>query len=114
MANFAEIDNKNIVLAVYVIDNDVLNNLPGTNNDEKGTVFFDNLLNVNNQFIQTSYNASFRKNYAGIGYMWRSDLNGFVPPEPTQNPIDPETGNPIPGNWVLNESTCNWDFVPTN
>jgi hypothetical protein len=114
MANFAEINSLNLVLAVYVIDNDELAKLPGFTNDEKGTLFFDSLLNINNQFIQTSYNGTFRKNFAGIGYTWRPDLDGFVPPMPSENPIDPETDQPIPGNWVLNEQTCNWEFIPTN
>jgi len=114
MANFAQIDILNIVLAVYVIDNDELAKLPGATNDEKGTLFFDYLLNTTDLFIQTSYNGTFRKNYAGIGYTWRADLDGFVPPMPTENPIDPETGEPIPGEWVLNEQTCNWEFIPSN
>lgn len=114
MANFAEIDNFNIVLAVYVIDNDELEKLPGTSNDEKGTLFFNSLLNTKNSFLQTSYNGTFRKNFAGEGYTWRADLDGFVPPIPTENPIDPKTNQPIPGNWVLNNQICNWEFIPTN
>lgn len=114
MANFAQIDSLNIVLAVYVIDNDELAILPGATNDQKGTLFFDSLLNTTDLFIQTSYNGTFRKNYAGHGYTWRPDLDGFVAPMPTENPIDPETGQPIPGEWVLNEQTCNWNFIPTN
>jgi hypothetical protein len=114
MANFAQIDNLNIVVAVYVIDNDELAKLPGATNDEKGTLFFDSLLNTTDLFIQTSYNSTFRKNYAGIGYTWRADLDGFVPPEPTINPFNPETGEPIPGIWVLDEQTCTWIFIPSN
>lgn len=114
MANFAQINSDNLVLGVYVIDNTDLINLPGETNDIKGTLFFDSLLGTTDIFLQTSYNGTFRKNFAGIGYTWRSDLDGFVPPEPTENPIDPETKEPIPGDWVLNERTCNWDFIPTN
>jgi hypothetical protein len=113
MANFAQIDGLNIVLAVYVIDNDELEKLPGATNDEKGTLFFDALLNTTNTFIQTSYNATFRKNFAGIGYTWRVDLDGFVPPMPTATPTN-EDGEPIPGEWVLNPVTCEWGYIPTN
>lgn len=112
MANFAQINSNNIVEAVYVLDNDELAILPGKNNDEKGTLFFDELLQTKDQFIQTSYNATFRKNFAGIGYTWRADLDGFVPPMPTENPTDPKTKEPILGVWVLNENTCNWEFIP--
>jgi len=113
MANFAEIDTLNIVLAVYVIDNDELEKLPGATNDEKGTLFFDTLLNTTNTFIQTSYNGTFRKNFAGIGYTWRADLDGFVAPMPTATPTN-EDGQPIPGEWVLNEQICEWEYIPTN
>jgi hypothetical protein len=95
-------------------DNTDLINLPGETNDIKGTLFFDSLLGTTDNFLQTSYNGTFRKNFAGIGYTWRSDLDGFVPPMPIENPIDPETKEPIPGDWILNEQTCNWDFIPTN
>lgn len=111
MANFAQINTENIVEAVYVLDNDKLDKLPGKTNDEKGTLFFDGLLNTKDLFIQTSYNGTFRKNFAGIGYTWRPDLDGFVPPMPTENPIDPQTKEPIPGVWVLNDQTCNWELV---
>jgi hypothetical protein len=114
MANFAQIDSLNIVLAVYVIDNDELAKLPGTTNDEKGTLFFDSLLNTTDLFMQTSYNGNFRKNFAGIGYTWNADLDGFIAPMPTGNPIDFKTGKPIPGEWVLNEQTCTWEFIPSN
>jgi hypothetical protein len=114
MANFAQINTLNLVLAVYVIDNDELAKLPGATNDEKGTLFFQSLLNTTDYFIQTSYNGTFRKNFAGINYTWRADLDGFVPPKPSDNPTDPETKEPIPGTWVLNEQTCNWEFIPTN
>lgn len=111
MANFAQINYQNSVLAVYVLDNDKLDKLPGETNDQKGTLFFDKLLGISDVFIQTSYNGTFRKNFAGIGYTWRPDLDGFVPPMPTENPIDPETKEPISGNWVLNEQICQWEFI---
>ena len=45
---------------------------------------------------QTSYNGNFRKNYAGIGYTYNSDLDAFVPPKPFAS-------------WLLNEETAQWD-----
>lgn len=114
MANFAQINSDNLVLAVYVIDNTDLINLPGETNDIKGTLFFDTLLGTTDNFLQTSYSGTYRKNFAGIGYTWRPDLDGFVAPMPTGNPIDPKTGEPVSGVWVLNPVTCQWDFIPTN
>lgn len=49
---------------------------------------------------RTSYNNNYRKNYAGIGFHFRSDLNApdgaFVAPQPYPS-------------WVLNEDTCHWE-----
>jgi hypothetical protein len=44
---------------------------------------------------QTSYNANFRKNYAGVGYTYDSQRDAFVPPRPFAS-------------WVLDEDTCLW------
>jgi len=34
------------------------------------------------EWIQTSYNGSFRKNYAGFGYIYDLDKDEFNPPPP--------------------------------
>lgn len=57
------------------------------------------------EWKRTSYNthgdthklggAAFRKNYAGKGYAYSRDLDGFIPPN--DNP-----------SWALNEKTCLW------
>lgn len=44
---------------------------------------------------QTSYNANIRKNFAGVGFSYRSDLDAFVPPKPFPS-------------WVLDTSTAQW------
>jgi len=36
-------------------------------------------------WLTTSYNATVRKNYAGIGYAYRADIDAFVPPQPVFN-----------------------------
>lgn len=36
-------------------------------------------------WLTTSYNATVRKNYAGIGYKYRQDIDAFVPPQPVYN-----------------------------
>ena len=47
------------------------------------------------QWKQTSYNGSFRKNYAGIGYFYDEQRNAFIPPKPFES-------------WILNEDSCQW------
>jgi hypothetical protein len=46
-------------------------------------------------WVQTSYNVTFRKNYAGVGYTYDSQRNAFIPPQPFPS-------------WTLVEATCQW------
>jgi len=95
MAHFAEIDENNIVLQVMVINNtDIL--VDGVENETRGIEFCKTLWPNSNQWIQTSYNRSFRKNYAGIGYTYDETRDAFIPPKPYPS-------------WVLNEPDCWWE-----
>jgi hypothetical protein len=84
MSHFAEVDESNKVIRVLVGDN----NLPNEGHDW----FVENL---GGRWVQTSYNATFRKNYAGIGYTYDEELDAFIPPKPFDS-------------WVLDEETCQW------
>jgi hypothetical protein len=85
MAHFAEIDDNNIVIRVLVTDNDQPN---------EG---YDWLIeNLGGTWIQTSYNANIRKNFAGIGYTYDSERDAFISPKPYPS-------------WQLNEETCRWE-----
>jgi hypothetical protein len=46
--------------------------------------------------MQTSYNATFRKNYASEGFTYDAQRDAFIPPKPFAS-------------WVLNEDTCRWN-----
>lgn len=93
MANFAQIDNNNIVLRVIVVSNNDILDKNGNESETIGKNFCNKLLGGN--WIQTSYNKNFRKNYAGIGYKYDSIKDAFIPPKPFPS-------------WILDESTCNW------
>lgn len=59
--------------------------------------FIDSMVDTSpGQWIQTSYNATIRKNFAGIGYSYDAVLDAFIPPKPTE------------GTWVLDPDTCLW------
>lgn len=88
MAHWAELDENNIVLRVTVGSND--------EPDEGYQWLIDNL---GGTWIKTSYNATIRKNFAGIGYTYDSVRDAFIPPQPYPS-------------WVLDESTCTWS-APT-
>lgn len=85
MSHFAELDENNIVLRVLVGDNDAPN---------EGYDWF--VENLGGRWVQTSYNASIRKNFAGIGYSYDEELDAFIPPQPFPS-------------WVLDEETCLWE-----
>jgi len=72
MAHFAEIDENNIILRVLVVSND---------QEHRGQEFLANDLGLGGVWLQTSYNATIRKNYAGIGFTYDETLDAFVPPK---------------------------------
>jgi len=81
MAHFAQIDGNNVVTQVVVINNnELLDN--GVEREEKGVDFCKSVFGPDTIWKQTSYNKSFRKNYAGIGYTYLADLDAFVAPQP--------------------------------
>lgn len=84
MSHFAELDENNIVLRVLVGDN----NLPN-----EGYDWF--VENLGGRWVQTSYNGTIRKNFAGIGYKYDEELDAFIPPQPFES-------------WTLNAYTAKW------
>ena len=85
MAHFAELNDNNIVIRVLVTDND----FPNEGYDWLVETF-------GGTWVQTSYNARIRKNYAGVGFIYDEDLDAFIPPKPFDS-------------WLLNEETCLWE-----
>ena len=51
-------------------------------------------------WVQTSYNASIRKNFAGKGYTYDTDKDAFIAPKPYAS-------------WTLNNTTCKWEAPVT-
>lgn len=89
MAHWAELNDKNEVLRVLV----------GDNNDPAGDEGYSWLINnLGGRWIQTSYNARIRKNYAGIGFTYDEQRDAFIPPKLECHP-DLVT---------LDEQTCQW------
>lgn len=84
MSHFAEIDHNNIVLRVLV----------GNNNEpNEGYDWF--VENLGGAWIQTSYNGTFRKNFAGAGFLYDSQRDAFIAPRPFES-------------WILDEDSCRW------
>jgi hypothetical protein len=93
MAHFAQIEN-NIVTQVIVVDNNSILDAQGNESEGIGTQFCADLLG--GTWVQTSYNNSFRKNYADIGYTFDNNRDAFIAPQPYPS-------------WVLAEDTCTWE-----
>lgn len=77
MAHFAKIED-NIVREVIVINNDVLKDENGVEQESIGIDFCKSLYGADTQWVQTSYNGLFRGKYAGPGDIW--DGTNFVTP----------------------------------
>ena len=75
MAHFAQIENE-IVRQVIVVNNEVLLDDKGIEQEELGAKFCADLFG--GTWVQTSYNATFRGKYAGVGDKW--DGTNFTSP----------------------------------
>jgi hypothetical protein len=115
MAHFAKLDENNIVLAVHVVNNEVLIT-DGVESEQTGIDFLTGLHGHTN-WKQTSYNGNFRKQYAGIGYEYSAVDDVFIAPQPYPSwslDDDFEWQPPIPkpeGDWVWNEAEGEWESV---
>jgi hypothetical protein len=96
MAHFAKLDENNVVIDVNVVNNDDIQNLPFPESEAVGVEFLTNWSGGYSNWKQTSYNANFRKNYAGIGGIYDPIKDAFILPQPYPS-------------WVLNQDTCIWE-----
>jgi len=106
MAYFAKLGTGNIIETVISVNNSVITDANGVEQEQLGVDFINNLYGTNDIWKQTSYNTNggvhllggvpFRKNYAGIGYIYDETRDAFIPPKPYNS-------------WILNEQTCNWE-----
>ena len=104
MASFAKIGLNSKVIEVLSVNNEVLKD---SNGIEQEAIGIDFLTKLTGWAIwkQTSYNTScgvhklggtpLRKNHAGIGDIYDEDRDAFI----TKKPFN---------SWVLNEQTCQW------
>lgn len=118
MAHFAELGVDNIVQRVIVVNNNELLDGDGNEQENLGVAFCQSLFG--GTWVQTSYNGTMRKNFAGVGFTYDSGRDAFIPPKPFaswtlieetcqwQAPVTmPTDGN----RYVWNESTTSWDLV---
>jgi hypothetical protein len=105
MASFAKIGLNNKVIEVLSVNNEVLKDADGIEQENIGIDFLTKLTGWA-IWKQTSYNTRggvhlsggtpFRKNHAGISYTYDEDRDAFIPKKPFNS-------------WILNEDTCIWE-----
>ena len=95
MAHFAKIGLNNKVIEVLSVNNEVLKDSNGVEQESIGIDFLTKLTGWA-IWKQTSYNNNIRKNYASIGYTYDEDRDAFIPKKPFNS-------------WILNEQTCLWE-----
>lgn len=106
MAHYAFLDQNNIVTEIIVGKDEGEEGVDWeaqygffrsqvckrTSYNTRGGVYYDS---ETNQPVADQSKA-FRKNYAGIGYIYDSQRDAFISPKPYSS-------------WVLNEQTCLWE-----
>jgi hypothetical protein len=94
MAHFAKLIGNKVTQVITVHNNELLIN--GVESEQKGIEFLKSIYGENTNWKQTSYNGSFRKNYANVGSIYDETRDAFIAPKPYNS-------------WVLNESICQWE-----
>lgn len=113
MAHFAELDANNVVLRVIVIDNKDTADAAGVEKEHIGAAFCERLFG--GTWKQTSYNGNIRKNYAGIGYTYRADIDAFVPPQPYPSwTLDADANWQAPVAMPTDGQRYSWDEATTS
>jgi len=114
MAHFAKLNNNNEVIDIIKVNNDVITDINGVEQENLGIQFLNDIFKDNTVvWKKTSFNTklgkyynqdgsegdiskAFRKNYAGIGFTYDQTRDAFIPPKPFNS-------------WTLNETTCDWE-----
>lgn len=112
MANYAKLAEDNLVLTINVVNDSDNMDSNGIENEQIGIDFLTKSTGwplwkkvSRNTIMGKYYNKNgilgdqtkaFRKNYPGIGWIYDSNRDAFIPPKPYSS-------------WALNEETCMWE-----
>tara|TARA_R110000868_G_C10866579_1_gene761938 strand:+ start:631 stop:996 length:366 start_codon:yes stop_codon:yes gene_type:complete len=112
MAHFAELNENNEVLRVVVISNEDVDANGGDLHADAET-FVTTIVPHGTGGVawkQTSYNNSFRKQYAGIGHTFDSSKNKFIEPQPFLSwSLDSNDDWKAPTDYPNNGKYYNWN-----
>lgn len=96
MAHYAELNEKNEVIYVAYMDNEIITDENGNEIEEYGIQHLLRHHGSNRRWVRTSYRGNFRGKFAGIGDTYREDLDAFIAPKPYES-------------WILNETNFTWE-----
>lgn len=120
MAHFAKLDENGIVTYVIRLDNEDAPDPAPENSETIGQAFIAQLAELNpdltGTWVQTSYNGTFRKQYAEVGGKYLPDADVFVLPQPypswtLDENFDWQPPVPMPTDghaWVWDEQRQEW------
>jgi hypothetical protein len=120
MAHFAKLGIGNVIEQIVVVHNSVITDNNGNEVEQLGVDFLNKIYNTRDVWKQSSYNKSFRGNFAIIGGTYDQQKDVFLPPKRNESwVLDEETLSwkaPIPyptdGNdYVWNEATLSWRII---
>ena len=130
MAHYAKVHNgivTNVIVAEPEFFDTFVDETPGTwlktSYNIRSGVYYNPETNqpAEDQSVINEDEGRKRKNFAGVGYKYDVDLNGFIPPSPfpswvfneTTCNFDPPIPKPSDGNeYIWNEENQSWDEVP--
>jgi len=124
MAHFAKLDENNTVLSVHVVNNDIITDENGDEQESLGIAFLQGLFGDDTNWKQTSYNNNGGP-YAAVGGIYSTEKNKFIAPadypswildenDVWQPPVDyPADYNDDPAlkGYIWNEDTTSWDVT---
>ena len=88
MAHFAKLNSDNVVEQVIVVNNEVLHDDKGVEQESIGIAFCQSRFGSDTNWVQTSYNGNFRGRYAGTGMTYDPIKDEFIIPEaPTDSTV---------------------------
>ena len=119
MAHFTRLNDDNVVTQVIVVNNEVLTDNDGVEQEALGIQFCQELLG--GVWVQTSYNNTFRRQFAAVGSTYDSAANVFVSPKPFpswvldsdlewQPPVEPPVDDK---KYIWSEEEISWVEVET-
>jgi hypothetical protein len=84
MAHFVRINNNNEIDEAIVVANSDIEDLPYPASEPVGQAYIADVLLLNGQWLQTSYNNNFRVRYASVGMAYNSTLDQFEYKQPPE------------------------------